>query len=171
MLAGSDAYFNVRGDPPPGPRSDEPQGDLRQWALTYRSWGWSVFYLFTKTRPAYRWKPWQERRPTDRDLGRFHDLAVRLGRKKGQGVTGVAVVNGRVSGCHGRGCLCCRDFDDADAYARWSAEHPELARTLPTVRTFRGYHVYALLTAERFVGKPLLGDSELRADALHYNAL
>ena len=49
----------------------------------------------------------------------------------------LAVVLGEVSGHLG-----CRDFDKESAYTDWAEEFPDLATTLPTVRTGRGYHVY-----------------------------
>jgi hypothetical protein len=73
------------------------------------------------------------------------------------GVTGVAVIAGAVSGG-----LRVRDYDDRDAYTRWADAHPDLAATLPTARTARGYHVYF-----RSVDLPetvtKYGDGELRA--------
>jgi hypothetical protein len=50
---------------------------------------------------------------------------------------GLAVINGSSSGW-----LACRDFDSIQAYDDWATAHPELAETLPTVRTARGRHVY-----------------------------
>lgn len=40
------------------------------------------------------------------------------------------------------GGLTVADFDIADAYHNWVAKHPDLAQSLPTVRTGRGFHVY-----------------------------
>jgi hypothetical protein len=53
------------------------------------------------------------------------------------GATGVAVLLGTVSGG-----LRVRDYDLEGAYHRWAEAHPDLAATLPTARTARGYHVY-----------------------------
>jgi Bifunctional DNA primase/polymerase, N-terminal len=61
--------------------------------------------------------------------------------------------------------LAVRDFDQVEAYRRWSAEHPDEASRLPTVRTARGFHVYGRLVEETFVD---FGDGELRADCKHY---
>ncbi len=49
----------------------------------------------------------------------------------------LGVILGPVSGD-----LACRDFDEADAYHAWTVDFPDLARTLPTVETARGFHVY-----------------------------
>ena len=78
------------------------------------------------------------------------------------GITGLAVILGNASGG-----LACRDYDDADAYHRWAADHRDLASTLPTVQTSRGYHVY-------FAGPNGYGafdDGEYRANAGHYCVL
>lgn len=96
--------------------------------------------------PACRWKPFQERRPTEAELRRW----FRDGRK----LDGLAVICGEVSGG-----LVCRDFDDASSYERWAGAHPELAKTLPTVKTDRGHHVY-FRSSHRGISK--LGDGELR---------
>ena len=40
------------------------------------------------------------------------------------------------------GDLGCRDFDDLAMYHTWAEKFPELAATLPTVKTSRGFHVY-----------------------------
>ena len=49
----------------------------------------------------------------------------------------MAVILGAVSGG-----LTCRDFDEMGAYENWASKHPDLAQTLPTVKTSRGRHVY-----------------------------
>ena len=69
-------------------------------------------------------------------------------------VTGVAVILGRVSGD-----LCCRDFDNREAYIAWAAHNPKYASTLPTARTARGFHVYFRATGQM---TQKLGDGELR---------
>jgi len=101
-------------------------------------------------RAVGRWKQFQDRPADERTLRRM------FARK---GITGLAVILGSVSGG-----LACRDYDDGDAYHRWAADHPDLAETLPTVQTARGYHVY-------FAGPDGfhdLGDGEYRADVGHY---
>lgn len=77
---------------------------------------------------------------------------------------GVAVLLGSASGG-----LVCRDFDDHVAYEHWAMGNGELARTLPTVRTSRGFHVYFradLDDIRRVIGTETsvvnLGDGELR---------
>lgn len=54
-----------------------------------------------------------------------------------EGTTGVAIIPGKPSNG-----LRVRDYDNVDAYGRWSKAHPDLATSLPTVKTPHGYHVY-----------------------------
>jgi hypothetical protein len=167
------------------------RSDFEQEALLYRDMGWSVFPLHKK-KPAVRfwrslkkdegaanadghkgksgrvlvkgWKSFQTARPTDRQLHQmFHpDYYVPI--------DGLGVVLGRVSGG-----LYARDFDTREGYARWAAANPALARALPTVRTGRGYHVYARLPAghppvyKTWAESHLKG--ELLGDGLHYVVL
>lgn len=67
------------------------------------------------------------------------------------------------------GGLAIRDFDDLAAYKTWAAQFPEFSKTLPTVRTGRGRHVYFRTNAailEKFghrKGALEFADGELRA--------
>lgn len=105
-------------------------GELLARALEYAARGWSIIPVRRGTKqPAVRqWKRWQAKRPDGKRLrhwfanGRYDALAVVLGPVSGD--------------------LACRDFDQADAYARWAEQYRDLAETLPTGRTARGYHVY-----------------------------
>lgn len=54
-----------------------------------------------------------------------------------RGVTGLAVVPGKVSGG-----LRVRDFDSDRAYDGWAETYQDVADRLPTVKTRRGYHAY-----------------------------
>ena len=72
---------------------------------------------------------------------------------------GVGVVLGEVSGG-----LWVRDFDEADAYERWAEAHSDLAKSLPTVKTSRGFHVYGRWPS---LVSRTLSDGELRADKLY----
>jgi hypothetical protein len=60
------------------------------------------------------------------------------------------------------GYLVCRDFDTAEAYLTWASEHRDLAKSLPTVRTGRGYHVY--FRSRECTKIKNLGDGELRGN-------
>ena len=70
-------------------------------------------------------------------------------------VTGLGIILGPVSGD-----LVVRDFDTKESYMAWKRAHPDLAARLPTVRTKRGYHVYARIRNCEFVD---FEDGELRA--------
>ena len=96
-------------------------------AVEYAERGWSVFPVAGKV-PVVEWKPYQERLATLEEL-----KANFLPPKK---VTGIAVALGQVSGD-----LYARDFDSPTAYSNWRKHFPELAGSLPTVVTGRGFHV------------------------------
>jgi hypothetical protein len=69
-------------------------------------------------------------------------------------LTGLVIVLGAVSGG-----LAVRDFDQADAYRAWATSHPDLADSLATARTHRGFPVYGRLEQEAFAD---LGDGGQR---------
>jgi hypothetical protein len=123
--------------------------DLLSAAIEYARLGWSIIPTIGK-KSAHHWKQFQAR-PADEPT-----LRSMFGCKD---ITGLAVILGSASGG-----LACRDFDDAESYRRWAADHPELAATLPTARTARGNHVY-LLGPEGFKKH---GDGEYRATSGHY---
>ena len=114
-------------------------------ALAYARRGWSIIPVLGK-KAAGLWKPFQKRAA---------EATLRKMFAK-KGVTGLAVITGKVSGG-----LAVRDFDDADAYDAWANANPEDAASSPTVRTARGYHVYGTLDAEQVID---FGDGERRAD-------
>jgi hypothetical protein len=118
-------------------------------ASNYAARGWSIIPTIGK-RAAGLWKPFQTQPADERTLRRM------FSRPK---VTGIAVILGSASGG-----LACRDYDDADAYHRWAADHSKVAARLPTVQTARGFHVY-FRGPDAFAN---LGDGEYRADAGHY---
>jgi hypothetical protein len=97
-------------------------------ALAYAARGWSILPVCGKEPRLRSWLPYQSKPPTERQLRKW------FGNGK---VTGLAVICGPVSGG-----LVVMDFDDREAYKRWAAGHPELARTVPTVESRRGYHLY-----------------------------
>jgi hypothetical protein len=124
--------------------------ELLNAALAYARRGWAIIPVTGKS-AAGLWKPFQNSPADDRTLRRLFSR---------EGITGLAVVLGRVSGG-----LAVRDFDQIDAYSRWAAENPDDAAGLPTVGTARGCHVYGRLDREMFITLP---DGELRADSKHY---
>jgi len=115
-------------------RTKEPSSEqglsLLEPALEYHRRGWSVIPIRTGTKkPACRsWKRYRSEQPTEATLRRW----FASGKDHG-----LAVILGEVSGS-----LICRDFDVMEAYEQWAAEHPDPAKTLPTVTTARGRHVY-----------------------------
>ncbi len=127
---------------------------ILEWARHYASLGWSIIPLRPRTKkPAVAsWKPYQTARASDAELVEWFS----------QGKYDLGVVLGAVSGN-----LACRDFDNAEAYQQWKAEHPELANRLPVVKTGRGYHVYFR------TGRPCAtrsfddGDGELRGEGAY----
>ena len=129
--------------------------DHLQTALMYRQWGLSVVPVGANKRPEGCWRWYRHRRPSDRELGR---LFTRTG-----SCQGAAVVLGRISGGLG-----CRDYDTEAGYRRWAARHPSEARTLPTVKTARGYHVYHRSPYEHF---RRFSDGDYRSDGGHYALL
>ena len=115
-------------------------------ALQYAHRGWSIIPIGKNKGPAIqRWKPYQKERPTEDDLRTWFTKP---------GVTGLAVICGPVSGD-----LVVRDIDKVESYQAWAKAQPGLAKTLPTVRTKRGYHVYFQSSVDRIVK---FTDGELR---------
>ena len=109
-------------------------------------YGWAVVPVVGK-RPACKWRRYTAERPTANQL---------RGLFSRRGLTGLAVVLGSVSDK-----LRVRDFDVADVYHAWAGRHPDLAASLPTAKTGRGYHVYFRAdTADRLAR---YGDGEFRA--------
>lgn len=99
-------------------------------AIDYSRRGWSVIPVGADKKPVVKgWK--------SRQLVRTEPADVPNWFAKQKGVAGVGIICGDVSGG-----LYVRDFDDADAYQRWAAAHPEHAATMPTVKTSRGFHLY-----------------------------
>lgn len=108
---------------------------LRDCALDYHALGWCIIPIPHGEKKAHiSWKPYQTERPDREQLERW------FGNGHPQNM---AIVLGPVSGD-----LCCRDFDTAAEYERWKSEHPDLAATLPTSKTFRGYQMFYQGTLE-----------------------
>jgi len=123
-------------------------GDILEAALDYLQRGWSVIRIHPGTKKAAgRWGKYQKRRPTQAELGSWFG--------NGRGF-GLAVVLGAISGD-----LVVRDFDNATSYEAWATAFPDLARTLPTVATSRGRHVYFRAADLK---SRAVGDGEYRAN-------
>ncbi len=109
------------------------QGIFLSHAKHYRDvYGWSVIPVRGK-KPTGSWKQYQQRHPSDPELQKLF-----LGKH-----TGIAVICGSVSNN-----LICRDYDVRKGYFAWKKAHPDLAETLPTVETARGFHVYCCVSAD-----------------------
>lgn len=118
---------------------------LLDHAMSYWERGFAVLPIDAEKKPPLQtWRRWQRERPSERQLKTWF---------RRNGLTGLAVLCGRVSGGLG-----VRDFDDETAYEDWRSVNPDLAATLPTVRTSRGYHVYFTGGIDRILTLP---DGEL----------
>ena len=127
------------------------------WAKLYRALGWRIIpagHGPDRKRPpkGFKWAKYRKQELTDAEVARWFG--------KG-GKSYPAVILGEPSGG-----LACRDFDKADDYFAWTVDHRDLAESLATVETGRGFHVYFILAdGECFRD---YGDGELRGDAKHY---
>jgi hypothetical protein len=107
-------------------------------ALQYQSLGWSVIPIKRGTkRPDLKsWRQYQESRPSEKELRCWFPDSGK----------GLAVITGAVSGN-----LVCRDFDDKTTYDDWASKYPKFAKSLPTVITSRGRHVYCRSSFNRLI--------------------
>lgn len=120
--------------------------NLLDAALTYRAKGFSILPIGQDKKPNIR--SWQKCQIEAANAGTIRRWF------KAPGVTGLAVVCGRVSGG-----LVVRDYDDAQAYQEWKRTHPDLSELLPTSKTCRGFHVFFQGATDRIT---TTGDGELR---------
>lgn len=125
--------------------------DVLAAALDYHARGWCVIPAEGK-RACTPWRKFQTKRPTEEQIRNWFGSGE---------ATNIAIVLGDVSGG-----LVCRDFDQTKSYVAWSQAHPDLAKTLPTVWTPRGRHVYCRAPVEQDHGPGKayldLGDGEMR---------
>lgn len=89
--------------------------------------GWSVFPCCDKV-PVGRWKQFQNKRPTKSELRSLFDR---------NDINGFGVFAGPVSDG-----LAIVDYDLLDDYRIWTLDYIDIALRFPTVRTYRGCHVY-----------------------------
>ena len=130
----------------PKTKTRRERGRFLEDALAYHKRGWCVLPMrHGKKAPACSWKQYQSTRPDEDTLGRLFDR---------DDLDGLGVLAGPISGG-----LVCRDFDVQDSYDEWARANSDLARTLPTVKTARGAHVYFRGDAKGIVH---VGDGELR---------
>ena len=140
-------------------QSKNNQSDLLKDALGYVRRGWSIIPIAqgTKKPPkGFRWTKFQTRPASESEIRDWFDCRDDLG---------LAVVLGKVSGG-----LVCRDFDDRQSYRRWKRDHPDLAASLPTVKTAHCYHVYfhAGPAHQVFCDLHPAEEGEYRGDSKHY---
>lgn len=114
--------------------------------------GWSVIAVRGKI-PVVSWLQFQTRLPTIQELSQQF---------KTEGVTGLAVILGKVSQF-----LSNMDWDELFAYNDWFKQHSVIANSIPTVKTNRGIHQY--FTGPSFFVK--LPHGEYRGDEKHYTIL
>ena len=125
--------------------------DLYAEAVARVKCGWSIIPVRNNPKTgrkeaACKWTPFQKEPPT---VDKVRSLF-----KQG-GLTGLAVILGRVSGG-----LYARDFDIVESYQRWAKAYPDLATTPPTYETGRGFQVLAYRPTPCKTND--LGDGELR---------
>ena len=125
--------------------------------------------LMADKKPAVRWKKYQQTQASETTIRGWFARGT---------PSGIAVIFGEVSGG-----LASRDFDTDSTYLEWTHKHLDLAESLPTVKTHRGFHIYFRVNAGRLaeirthLGKPPgtgaidFGDGELRADVGCYSVL
>lgn len=124
-------------------------------ALGYFARGWSLIPIVPQTKKAAAaWTAHQKERASEAMIRLWFDKPK---------YPGIGVIFGKVSGG-----LASRDYDNPEAYRRWAADHPDLAATLPTVETGRGFHLYFRAASERFEN---CGDGEYRGNSGHYSVL
>ncbi len=115
--------------------------DLRDSAIDYRNWGWSVIPirgdsdLKNPKAAAIAWAQFQQRQPTIAEIESWFDA---------QQFSGLGIVCGPISG------LIVLDFDDADCATAFARACPDLTRTYTVISGQRGlphyyYHVDANL--------------------------
>lgn len=133
-------------------------------ALGYRDYGISIIPIRHKSKsgkePAIRsYTPYTNRIASEPTIRRW------FGQNNINGIGGIC---GPVSGN-----LVIRDFDDKGSYQRWAEQQPELSRSLPTVQTADGFHVYfagdipAIQARTGNKGYKKCGDGELRFNGVY----
>ncbi|MHC4418929.1 MAG: bifunctional DNA primase/polymerase [Planctomycetota bacterium] len=105
---------------------------LLDWALEYHRAGINVVKAYYKGKcppKGGEWERYETERVTEEQLRQW------FGPKASY--SNIAAVTGPISGG-----LTTVDFDSLQVYTWWVSKHPELAATLPTSRSRRGYHVF-----------------------------
>ena len=126
----------------------ESGSEVLSAALKYAALGWSIIPIGAEKKPAVKWKNFQSQRADEQQIREWFD---------GRDDLGLAVVLGAVSGG-----LTCRDFDDEAVYHSWAAQNPVLAKSLPTTKSGRGFHIYFVSDLDH---SEKLGNGELRGNS------
>ncbi len=152
-----------RQDPthPPLPSHPASRASVLEAALAYALLSWSIIPIAAGTKKpplGFKWSKYQTTYPTEENLREWF----------ANGKNGLAVIFGGASGG-----LVCRDFDTIESYEQWATAHPDLAATLPTVATARGFHVYFRTGPDDLIFVDLRRmdppeDGEYRGDSGHY---
>lgn len=119
-------------------------------ALAYHARGWSTVPVGKDKKSFVKWEQWQHELPPEPAICEWW---------KHRPNAGIGIILGHVSGN-----LAVRDFDDPESYRRWREMNPDLATTLPTVETARGYHVYFTANVAKSVE---FDDGELRGEGAY----
>jgi hypothetical protein len=130
-------------------------------AIEYHRAGFAVIPCAFGTKDAVvKWSRYQRERPTENDVRTWF----------ASGKHQIALLSGDVS-CG----LAIRDFDRTEAYCEWANSYARLAADLPTVESYKGFHVWFRLPPEARRALQIaqnrdpdsgaidLGDGELRA--------
>jgi hypothetical protein len=126
--------------------------DLHEATCRYRDeLGWCIIPIGKEKKPVVGWGMYKTFKPRPEEHKDWF---------RHKGVTGIAVLNGSISGG-----LVCRDFDQEASYQDWAARHPKAAGNYLTVRTRRGYHVYFRCPEISRTYK--LDDGELRGSGIN----
>jgi Bifunctional DNA primase/polymerase, N-terminal len=133
-------------------------GEFLELAKEYVARGWCILPMTVdrqgNKKPALKtYKRYHSERPTAETLASWFSST----KVDGMNLCGLGVMCGSVSGG-----LYCRDFDILESYLAWAAEHVALAKTLPTVKTARAFHVYGRQAA--LVKTLDFEDGELRGE-------
>ncbi|MFN3805340.1 MAG: bifunctional DNA primase/polymerase [Pyrobaculum sp.] len=125
---------------------------LLDYALWYLRHGFSVIPLDGKE-PKIKWKEYATRLPTEEEVRQWFT----------DGVTGIGIICGSVSGGREGQALVVIDFDSPEVYEKIIKEIPVFEYTL-RVKTGRGYHVYLVVPAQCAKNMKLKGGIEVRAE-------
>ncbi|MBN2127952.1 MAG: bifunctional DNA primase/polymerase [Sedimentisphaerales bacterium] len=105
---------------------------LLEWALEYHCAGINVVKAYYKGKcppKGGQWERYETEQVSEEQIHEWFGPGASHGN--------ISVVTGPISGG-----LTVIDFDSVALYEAWAKQQPELAKTVPTVKSGRGYHVY-----------------------------